>query len=199
MTRSAISGPERDHLYVFTLAGRRRSSSLRATTTSGARVVARRPVDRIPEPAAAGVRPDRQLGPLRRRRRSRRRAAAAHHVPRGGHGPRVGQPRRRAGARTGSSSPTSRAGNRSCSTTGGRRSRWCRRPAGRRGSSPATLDRNVLSPTFSPDGASVLFLLEDDRVYHLARVPAAGGAVERLVEGKRAIEDFRSERTGGSR
>jgi dipeptidyl aminopeptidase/acylaminoacyl peptidase len=54
----------------------------------------------------------------------------------------------------------------------------------------ASLDRNVLSPTFSPDGASVLFLLEDDRVYHLARVPAAGGAVERLVEGARAIEDL---------
>jgi dipeptidyl aminopeptidase/acylaminoacyl peptidase len=52
------------------------------------------------------------------------------------------------------------------------------------------LDRNVLSPTFSPDGASVLFLLEDDRVYHLARVPAAGGEVERLVEGKRVIEDL---------
>jgi dipeptidyl aminopeptidase/acylaminoacyl peptidase len=54
----------------------------------------------------------------------------------------------------------------------------------------ASLDRNVLSPTFSPDGASVLFLLEDDRVYHLARVPAVGGAVERLVEGARAIEDL---------
>ena len=53
-----------------------------------------------------------------------------------------------------------------------------------------SLDRNVLSPTFAPDGASVLFLLEDDRVYHLARVPAAGGAVERLVEGKRVIEDL---------
>src|SRR5882724_1578094 len=52
------------------------------------------------------------------------------------------------------------------------------------------LDRNVLSPTFSSDGASVLFLLEDDRVYHLARVPAAGGPVERLVEGRRTINDF---------
>ena len=58
------------------------------------------------------------------------------------------------------------------------------------------LDRNVLSPTFSPDGASVLFLLEDDRVYHLARVPAAGGEVERLVEGKRAIEDLSVGRDG---
>ena len=54
----------------------------------------------------------------------------------------------------------------------------------------ASLDRNVLSPTWSPDGRSVLFLLEDDRVYHLARVPAAGGAVERLVEGRRAITDL---------
>jgi dipeptidyl aminopeptidase/acylaminoacyl peptidase len=52
------------------------------------------------------------------------------------------------------------------------------------------LDRNVLSPTFSRDGSSVLFLLEDDRVYHLARVPAAGGPVERIVEGERALTDF---------
>jgi dipeptidyl aminopeptidase/acylaminoacyl peptidase len=54
----------------------------------------------------------------------------------------------------------------------------------------AALDRNVLSPTFSPDGASVLFLLEEDRAYHLARVPAVGGEIERLVEGKRTIEDL---------
>jgi dipeptidyl aminopeptidase/acylaminoacyl peptidase len=60
----------------------------------------------------------------------------------------------------------------------------------------ASLDRNVLSPVFSPDGASVLFLLEDDRVYHLARVPAAGGAVERLVEGKRVLEDLSLGRDG---
>jgi dipeptidyl aminopeptidase/acylaminoacyl peptidase len=53
-----------------------------------------------------------------------------------------------------------------------------------------SLDRNVRSPTFSPDGGSVLFLLEDDRVYHLARVPASGGAVERLIEGARTIEDL---------
>jgi dipeptidyl aminopeptidase/acylaminoacyl peptidase len=52
------------------------------------------------------------------------------------------------------------------------------------------LDRTVLSPTFSADGSSVLFLLEDDRVYHLARVPSAGGAVERLMEGDRALTDL---------
>ena len=54
----------------------------------------------------------------------------------------------------------------------------------------ASLDRNPLSPTFSADGASVLFLLEDDRVTHLARVPAAGGSVERLVEGQQVVSDF---------
>jgi dipeptidyl aminopeptidase/acylaminoacyl peptidase len=59
-----------------------------------------------------------------------------------------------------------------------------------------TLDRNVLSPTFTTDGSSLLFLLEDDRVYHLARVPAAGGAVERLIQGPRALSDFSLGRDG---
>jgi dipeptidyl aminopeptidase/acylaminoacyl peptidase len=59
-----------------------------------------------------------------------------------------------------------------------------------------TLDRNVLSPVWSADGASLFFLLEDDRVYHLARVPAAGGAVERIVAGKRAISDLSVSRNG---
>ncbi len=52
------------------------------------------------------------------------------------------------------------------------------------------LDRQVLSPTWSSDGSSVYFLLEDDRVYHLARVPAAGGAIERVIEGRRVVSDF---------
>jgi dipeptidyl aminopeptidase/acylaminoacyl peptidase len=60
----------------------------------------------------------------------------------------------------------------------------------------ADLDRNVLSPTFSPDGRSVLFLLEDDRVYHLARVPVGGGPVQRVVGGARAITDLSQGRDG---
>jgi dipeptidyl aminopeptidase/acylaminoacyl peptidase len=59
-----------------------------------------------------------------------------------------------------------------------------------------SLDRNVLSPVFSPDGASILFLLEDDRVTHLARVPAAGGPVDRVVDGKRTLEDLSVGRDG---
>jgi dipeptidyl aminopeptidase/acylaminoacyl peptidase len=58
------------------------------------------------------------------------------------------------------------------------------------------LDRNALSPVFSRDGSSVLFLLEGDRVYHLARVPVAGGAVQRLVEGPRALTDVDLGRDG---
>jgi dipeptidyl aminopeptidase/acylaminoacyl peptidase len=58
------------------------------------------------------------------------------------------------------------------------------------------LDRQVLSPTWSADGSSVLFLLEDDRVYHLARVAAAGGAVERVVEGRQAVADLSVTRGG---
>jgi dipeptidyl aminopeptidase/acylaminoacyl peptidase len=36
----------------------------------------------------------------------------------------------------------------------------------------------------------VLFLLEDDRVTHLARVQASGGTVERLAEGRQVVSDF---------
>jgi dipeptidyl aminopeptidase/acylaminoacyl peptidase len=54
----------------------------------------------------------------------------------------------------------------------------------------ATLDRNVLSPRWSSDGSSVLFLLEDDRVTHLASVAAAGGPVHPLTKGRRLVSDF---------
>jgi dipeptidyl aminopeptidase/acylaminoacyl peptidase len=52
------------------------------------------------------------------------------------------------------------------------------------------LDRNVESPRFSADGRSLLFLLEEGGTVHLARIPAAGGAVERIVGGEREIERF---------
>ena len=49
------------------------------------------------------------------------------------------------------------------------------------------LDRNVASPEWSADGSSISFLLEDDRAVQLARVPANGGAIERLVSGPRVV------------
>jgi dipeptidyl aminopeptidase/acylaminoacyl peptidase len=53
-----------------------------------------------------------------------------------------------------------------------------------------TLDRNVLSPEWSSDGSSLLFLLEDDRVTQLASVPATGGPVQMLTKGRRFVSDF---------
>jgi dipeptidyl aminopeptidase/acylaminoacyl peptidase len=53
-----------------------------------------------------------------------------------------------------------------------------------------TLDRNVLSPTWSADGSSILFLLEEDRVTSVARVPASGGTVQTLTKGRRFVSDY---------
>jgi dipeptidyl aminopeptidase/acylaminoacyl peptidase len=49
------------------------------------------------------------------------------------------------------------------------------------------LDRNVQAPRWTPDGKQILFLLEDDGAFHLARIPAASGPVERLVTGRRVV------------
>jgi dipeptidyl aminopeptidase/acylaminoacyl peptidase len=50
----------------------------------------------------------------------------------------------------------------------------------------------VSQPRWSEDGRSLLFLLEDDRNEHLARMPAAGGPVERIVTGRRVISGMTS-------
>ena len=60
----------------------------------------------------------------------------------------------------------------------------------------AQLDRNVESPRFSPDGRFVYFGLEEGGNEHLARVPAAGGAVERVVDGERSLGAFEIGRDG---
>lgn len=53
-----------------------------------------------------------------------------------------------------------------------------------------SLDRNVLSPRWSADGSAIFFLLEDDRVTNVARVPAVGGRVQLLTTGRRLVSDF---------
>ncbi|HKQ97944.1 MAG TPA: S9 family peptidase, partial [Candidatus Polarisedimenticolia bacterium] len=58
------------------------------------------------------------------------------------------------------------------------------------------LDRNMNKPFWSPDGKSILFLLEDDGSVHLARVPAAGGRVERVLSGPRTVIDAVQARDG---
>jgi dipeptidyl aminopeptidase/acylaminoacyl peptidase len=58
------------------------------------------------------------------------------------------------------------------------------------------LDRNVSRPQFSPDGSSVLFLVEEGGNSHLARVPSAGGTIARVLNGERDISAFDVARTG---
>ena len=52
------------------------------------------------------------------------------------------------------------------------------------------LDRNVSSPRDTPDGAGILFLLEDSGEHHLARIPSGGGAMTRVVAGPRSVTAF---------
>jgi dipeptidyl aminopeptidase/acylaminoacyl peptidase len=49
------------------------------------------------------------------------------------------------------------------------------------------LDRGVSSPTVTEDGRFVLFIVAADRTQYFARIPLAGGAVERVVEGARVV------------
>ena len=58
------------------------------------------------------------------------------------------------------------------------------------------LDRAVSSPRFTPDGASILFLVSDDRSEYPARIPANGGAVERLVQGPGMISTLAQGKDG---
>ncbi len=54
----------------------------------------------------------------------------------------------------------------------------------------SSLDRNVVKPRFTKDGKSILFLIEDDGNVHLAKIPVAGGKIERLLAGRRNISNF---------
>jgi dipeptidyl aminopeptidase/acylaminoacyl peptidase len=52
------------------------------------------------------------------------------------------------------------------------------------------LDRHISSPRFSADGRSIYFLLEDSAELNLARIPANGGPVTRLVSGPRVVDAY---------
>ncbi len=49
------------------------------------------------------------------------------------------------------------------------------------------LDRGTASYAFTADGGSVVFTVTDDAAQYLARVPAGGGAVVRLTDGRRVV------------
>ncbi|MDP1570589.1 MAG: S9 family peptidase [Vicinamibacterales bacterium] len=49
------------------------------------------------------------------------------------------------------------------------------------------LDRGVSSPAFTADGRAIVVTVADDRTVYLARVPVAGGEVERVLDGPRVV------------
>jgi dipeptidyl aminopeptidase/acylaminoacyl peptidase len=52
------------------------------------------------------------------------------------------------------------------------------------------VDRSMMSPRFSSNGAALYFLIEDDGNVHLSRVPVSGGKPERLLAGRRTVSDY---------
>ncbi|MCX6574596.1 MAG: S9 family peptidase, partial [Candidatus Aminicenantes bacterium] len=59
-----------------------------------------------------------------------------------------------------------------------------------------TLDRNVISPRFAPDGKSIYFIWEDSGEQRLARIPAGGGEVTRVIDGRHVVTAFTLSKTG---
>lgn len=50
-----------------------------------------------------------------------------------------------------------------------------------------SLDRGTSGPVFAEDGQWIFFTVTDDQTQYLARVPVAGGAVEKVVSGARVV------------
>jgi dipeptidyl aminopeptidase/acylaminoacyl peptidase len=55
-----------------------------------------------------------------------------------------------------------------------------------------SLDRPVSGGTWSVDGKNLTFVVVDDRAQYIARVPAAGGRIEKLTNGRRVIGSLAS-------
>ncbi|HEU5219454.1 MAG TPA: S9 family peptidase [Gemmatimonadales bacterium] len=53
-----------------------------------------------------------------------------------------------------------------------------------------SMDRNVSSPRYSPDGKEIYFLLEDSGESHLMKIPAAGGAATPVIGGFRSVGPY---------
>jgi len=58
------------------------------------------------------------------------------------------------------------------------------------------LDRNVQSPRFTADGAAILFTLEEDQAVFLAKIPSAGGKIDRLISARGCVSTFSTSRGG---
>ena len=53
-----------------------------------------------------------------------------------------------------------------------------------------SLDRPVSSATWAPDGSVLFFTITDDRAVHVGKVAAGGGAVQRVLEGRRVVTNL---------
>ena len=60
-----------------------------------------------------------------------------------------------------------------------------------------SLDRPVSSGVWAPDGSGLFFTITDDRAVHVGKVPASGGAVQRLLEGRRVVTNLSGGKDGG--
>ena len=58
------------------------------------------------------------------------------------------------------------------------------------------LDRNVIKPRFSPDGQSILGMVEEDGIQPLARISVASGDVTTLTPGRITVEGYSENREG---
>jgi dipeptidyl aminopeptidase/acylaminoacyl peptidase len=56
----------------------------------------------------------------------------------------------------------------------------------------AKLDRGVSHAQFTPDGGALTFLVEDDRLAYLGKVPANGGNIERVIKSNMVVSDVDS-------
>jgi len=60
----------------------------------------------------------------------------------------------------------------------------------------ASLDRAVSNPVWSADARTVFFRVEDDRTWYLASIPAAGGPIDRILDGRRVVSEYTRTREG---
>jgi dipeptidyl aminopeptidase/acylaminoacyl peptidase len=58
------------------------------------------------------------------------------------------------------------------------------------------LDRPVASPQFTADGKSIVFRYTDDRARYVGEIPAAGGSVRKLIDGRLVIGSLSMSRDG---
>ena len=59
-----------------------------------------------------------------------------------------------------------------------------------------SFDRNATDPHFSPDGASIYFIADDDATQTLCRVPTAGGDVSRQITGRFTLNAYSLAKNG---